>query len=67
MQMVNGKPCRQTAQMIEVTTSQNTYNPSTGGPLHIPGPGSPIRQPNYSRTYWQQRYQDFVASGQITE
>ena len=32
---------RKTAQMIEVTTSQNAYN-STGGPLHIRGPGSPV-------------------------
>lgn len=58
---------RETGQMIEVTRSQNRYNPTTGGPLHIPGPGSPIRQPNYSQTYWQERYQGFVAAGQIVE
>jgi hypothetical protein len=58
---------RETGQMIEVTRSQNRYNPTTGGPLHIPGPGSPIRQPNYSQSYWQERYQSFVNSGQIVE
>ncbi|MGI9375216.1 MAG: HNH/ENDO VII family nuclease [Tsuneonella suprasediminis] len=58
---------RETGQMIEVTRSQNRYNPTTGGPLHILGPGSPIRQPNYSQSYWQERYQGFVNSGQITE
>jgi hypothetical protein len=58
---------RETGQMIEVTRSQNRYNPTTGGPLHIPGPGGPIRQPNYSQSYWQERYEGFVNSGQITE
>lgn len=27
---------RETGKMIEVTRSQNRYNPSTGGPLHCP-------------------------------
>lgn len=57
---------RETGKMIEVTRSQNRYNSATGGPLHIPGPGGPVRQPGYSQSYWQQRYQDFVSSGQIT-
>lgn len=57
---------RKTGQMIEVTRSQNRYNSSTGGPLHIPGPGGPVRQRGYSQSYWQQRYQDFVDSGKIT-
>jgi hypothetical protein len=50
--------------MIEVTKSQNSYNPSTGGPLHIPGPGGPVRQEGYSQSYWKQRYQDLVGFGQ---
>ncbi|GAB2204988.1 hypothetical protein ROS1_18040 [Roseibium sp. ROS1] len=58
---------RETGQMIEVTRSQNRYNHSTGGPLHIPGLGGPIRQPNYSQSYWQQRYQGFINSGQLAE
>ncbi len=58
---------REKGQMIEVTRSQNRYNHATGGPLHIPGPGGPIRQPNYSQSYWQERYQGFVNSGQISE
>lgn len=57
---------RETGQMIEVTRSQNRYNSATGGPLHIPGPEGPVRQPGYSQSYWQQRHQDFVDSGQIT-
>ncbi|MCQ9148425.1 HNH/ENDO VII family nuclease, partial [Ochrobactrum sp. BTU2] len=56
---------RETGKMIEVTRSQNRYNSATGGPLHIPGQGGPVRQPGYSQSYWQQRYQDFVNSGQI--
>ena len=58
---------RETGQLIEVTRSQNRYNPTTGGPPHIPGPGGPIRQPKHSQTYWQERYQSFVNSGQIVE
>jgi hypothetical protein len=58
---------RETGQLIEVTRSQNAYNSSTGGPLHIPEPGGPVRQPNYSQSYWQQRYKAFVASGKISE
>ncbi|WP_169197006.1 DUF637 domain-containing protein [Devosia sp. MC1541] len=57
---------RETGQMIEVTQSQNQYNPLTGGPLHIPGPGSPLRQSGYSHSYWQMRYADFVSSGLIS-
>ncbi|WP_182912034.1 hemagglutinin repeat-containing protein [Sphingomonas cavernae] len=56
---------RETGQMIEVTRSQNRYNSSTGGPLHIPGLGGPVRQSGYSQSYWQQRYQDFVNAGHI--
>lgn len=56
---------RKTGQMIEVTRSQNAYNAATGGPLHIPGSGSPIRQPGFTKSYWEQRYQDFVNAGQI--
>jgi hypothetical protein len=58
---------RETGQMIEVTRTQNRYSSTTGGPLHIPGPGSPVRQPNYSQSYWKDRYQSFVDSGNIVE
>lgn len=56
---------RETGQLIEVTRSQNAYNSVNGGPLHIPGPGGPVRQSGYSQSYWKQRYQSFVSSGQI--
>ncbi|MCV6610114.1 MAG: hemagglutinin repeat-containing protein [Amphritea sp.] len=58
---------RETGQMIEVTRSQNRYNNKTGGPLHIPGPGGPIRQPQFSHTYWRERYAKFVDSGHVVE
>ena len=35
---------RQDGKLIEIFSSHNTYNPATGGPLHIPGPGGPLRQ-----------------------
>ena len=56
---------RETGQLIEVTRSQNAYNSVNGGPLHIPGTGGPVRQSGYSQSYWKQRYQSFVSSGQI--
>jgi len=49
---------RREGGLIEVLNSQNRYNPVTGGPLHIPGPGSPARQEGFTGTYWQQRPQD---------
>lgn len=49
---------RKEGGLIEVTRSQNRYDPTTGGPLHIPGPGGPVRQDNFTRSYWQQRVQD---------
>ncbi|WP_302051032.1 MULTISPECIES: DUF637 domain-containing protein [unclassified Halomonas] len=58
---------RETGKMIEVTKSQNTYSPTTGGPLHIPGPGAPVRQRDYTSTYWKERYQEFVRQGLIIE
>lgn len=56
---------RESGQMIEVTRSQNAYNSANGGPFHIPGPGSPVRQPGFTQSYWTQRYQNFVNTGQI--
>ena len=53
---------RRTGQMIEVTQSQNAYNNRTGGPLHIPGSGGPVRQPRYSNSYWKSRYDDYMKS-----
>lgn len=58
---------RATGKMIEVTKSQNAYSPTTGGPLHIPGPGVPVRQRDYTSTYWKERYQEFVRQGIIVE
>ena len=49
---------RREGGLIEVLASQNRYNPFTGGPLHIPGTGSPIRQEGFTSTYWQQRLQE---------
>ncbi|UOO82750.1 hemagglutinin repeat-containing protein [Uruburuella testudinis] len=56
---------RTTGQMIEISRSQNRYDTVTGGPLHIPGPGNPVRQSNYTNTYWKQRYQELLNTGKI--
>jgi hypothetical protein len=57
---------RRDGQLIEVLASHNAYNPVTGGPLHIPSIGGPIRQSGLSRTYWQQRFDDFISSGRVS-
>ncbi|MDA8021303.1 MAG: hypothetical protein MPN21_28050 [Thermoanaerobaculia bacterium] len=58
---------RQDGKMIEVFSSHNTYNPATGGPLHIPGPGGPVRQSGLAQSYWQQRFENFISSGQVSD
>jgi RHS repeat-associated protein len=56
---------RQEGRLIEITASQNVYNPSTGGPLHIPGPGGPPRDASMTARYWQQRLQDAIDQGLV--
>ncbi|MFO0528367.1 MAG: HNH/ENDO VII family nuclease, partial [Planctomycetota bacterium] len=58
---------RQDGKLIEILSSHNAYDPITGGPLHIPGPGGPLRQSRLSITYWQQRLEDLISSGQVSE
>lgn len=57
---------RQDGKVIEVLRSQNAYNPSTGGPLHIPGPGGPVRDLKVGE-YWQQRLQSAIKAGLVPE
>jgi RHS repeat-associated protein len=58
---------RREGRMIEVLQSQNAYNPATGGPLHIPGPGGLVRDPRLTGSYWQQRLQDLIDAGQVPQ
>jgi len=51
--------------LIEVLSSHNVYNPATGGPLHIAGPGSPIRDAAFARNYWTHRLQDAIDAGRV--
>ncbi len=57
---------RQDGKVIEVLKGQNTYNPSTGGPLHIPGPGGPVRDLKVG-DYWQQRLQNAIDQGLVSD
>jgi HNH/ENDO VII superfamily nuclease len=57
---------RQEGKMIEVFESYNRYNNVTGGPLHIPRPGSPARSAGLSMRYWQQRLQDAIRAGDVS-
>lgn len=56
---------RQEGNMIEVLESYNRYNNTTGGPLHIPGPGSPVRSPGSSTRSWRQMLQEGVKAGAV--
>ena len=58
---------REDGKLIEVLRSHNKYDPVTGGPLHIPGPGGPLRQSDLSGTYWQQRLEELIGSGQVSD
>ena len=58
---------RMDGKLIEVFSSHNTYNPTTGGWLHIPGTGGPLRQSRLSQSYWQQRLDNFIDSGLVSE
>ncbi len=57
---------RQDGKMIEIFSSHNAYNPTTGGVLHIPGPGGPVRRSRLSITYWQQRPEDMIDAGLVS-
>jgi hypothetical protein len=57
---------RQDGKVIEILSSHNAYNPTTGGPLHIPGPGGPPRNLDVQQ-YWQQRLQNAVGDGLVPE
>ncbi|WP_232288135.1 polymorphic toxin-type HINT domain-containing protein [Gimesia maris] len=57
---------RQDGMMIEIISSHNAYNPTTGGVLHISGPGGPVRQSRLSITYWQQRLEDMIDAGLVS-
>jgi hypothetical protein len=57
---------RQDNKLIEILSSHNTYNPATGGPLHIPGPGGPTRDGTFTRNYWMQRLRDAITAGLIS-
>jgi len=56
---------RQDGKLIEILNSHNAYNQTTGGPLHIPGPGSPIRDATFGNNYWMQRLQDGIKNGSV--
>jgi len=56
---------RKDRKVIEVLSGHNAYNPATGGPLHVPGPGGPARQPRFSQTYWQKRYNEILNTGTV--
>jgi RHS repeat-associated protein len=56
---------RQDGKLIEVLKSHNRYDPITGGPLHIPGPGSPARDREWNRRYWRQRLADAANRGLV--
>jgi hypothetical protein len=58
---------RQDGRLIEVLASQNAYNSTTGGPLHIPGPGGPLRDATSTPSYWRQRLQDAIGAGAIPQ
>ena len=58
---------RREGKLIEVLSSQNTYNPRTGGPLHIPGPGGVTRDSTLTSRYWIQRLQDAIDAGQVPQ
>jgi hypothetical protein len=58
---------RMDGKLIEVFSSHNTFNPTTGGWLHIPGPGGPLRQTRLSQSYWQQRLDEFIESGLVSD
>jgi hypothetical protein len=57
---------RQDGKVIEILSSHNAYNPHTGGPLHIPGPGGPVRNLDVGK-YWQQRLQVAIDNGSVPE
>lgn len=58
---------RQDGKLIEIFKDHNAYDSITGGILHIPGPGGPVRQSRLSRTYWQQRLDELIGSGQVPD
>jgi hypothetical protein len=58
---------RQDGKLIEIFKGHNAYDSITGGILHIPGPGGPVRQSRLSRTYWQQRLDELIGSGQVPD
>ena len=58
---------RQDGKLIEVLTDHNSYDSVTGGALHIPGPGGPVRQSRLSQTYWQQRLEELISSGLVPQ
>ncbi|MGA7614912.1 MAG: RHS repeat-associated core domain-containing protein, partial [Thermoanaerobaculia bacterium] len=58
---------RQEAKLIELLKSENRYNPATGGPLHIPGPGGPRRSRNFNVGYWNDRLRDAIDAGEIPQ
>lgn len=57
---------RQDGKLIEIVQSHNAYDPATGGPLHIPGPGGPARSSGQSQRYWRERLQDAIKAGQVS-
>jgi hypothetical protein len=58
---------RQDGKLIEVLGSHNRYDNITGGPLHNPGSGSPIRDATFMQNYWRQRLQDAIESGLVSQ
>jgi len=55
---------RETGKVIEIPRSYNRFG-ADGGPLHIPGPGSPVRF--NSSQYWYDRVQTAIERGQIPQ
>jgi RHS repeat-associated protein len=58
---------RQDGKLIEVLGSHNRYDNITGGPLHIPGSGGPIRDATFTQNYWRQRLQDAIDAGLVPQ
>ena len=58
---------RQDGKMIEIRGSHNHYDNITGGPLHIPGSGGPIRDATFTQNYWRQRLLDAIDAGLVPQ
>ena len=58
---------RENGKLIEVLETHNRYDNTTGGPLHIPGSGGPVRDSALTPDYWRQRLQDAINEGLVSD